>query len=88
MRAIVGPHKGPVYGKRCGDCGQYWPCDTERSARMANAINELFDTGGPDEDQLPAATWHKTENWQAPGTVSVRIKALQRLAEAAGITDD
>lgn len=84
--AILSHHKGPRYGQRCGNCGQYWPCDTERAARIEHAINELFDTGGPDEAQLPAATWH-SQGWQAPGTVAVRIEVLRRLAEAAGIAE-
>ncbi len=86
--AILSHHKGPRYGERCGNCGQYWPCDTETAARIEHAINELFDTGGPGEDQLPDVTWLKQDGaWQAPGTVAVRIEVLRRLAEAAGIAE-
>ena len=85
--AILSHHKGPRYGQRCGNCGQYWPCDTEAAARIMHAVNELFDTGAPGSIALPEATWHTKTPWQAPGTVAVRIEVLRKLAEAAGIAE-
>lgn len=82
--AIVSHHKGPVYGQRCGSCGQYWPCDTEVTIRTEFEINDLFDAGGPDGSPLPFAC-HEAGPWQAPGTVAVRVEALRALAKAAGI---
>lgn len=82
--AIVSNHKGPVYGQRCGSCGQYWPCATAVAMATEIAINDLFDAGGPDGSTLPTSCY-EAGPWQAPGTVAVRVESLRALAKAAGI---
>jgi len=72
--------------------------DTERVAVMAaehaamrDAIHTLFAVGGAsgmhdlEPRPLPVAC-KRDGDWQSPGTVAVRVKVLQRLAKAGGVS--
>ena len=61
---------------------------------MREAIHTLFAVGGaaamdnPAPRSLPGACRRQdTTDWQSPGTVPVRVRALQRLARAGGVTE-
>lgn len=59
-------------------------------AAMRDAIHTLFAVGGAagmhDLEPRPLPVACKREGpWQAPGTVTVRVQALRRLAKAGGV---
>jgi len=59
---------------------------------MKEAIHTLFAVGGAAAMDNPAPRalpdeCRRDNAWQSPGTVSVRVKALQRVAKAAGIAE-